>query len=214
MVKSFPENKVGRDFCVSDIHGYFDLFEIELTKIDFDETKDRMFSVGDIVNRGPKSEDALIWLAKPWFHSVRGNHEEMAMDYEKDVNFHNQYVQNGGYWFLSLSEERQQPYLEAFKKLPLAIEVETKQGKVGIVHAECPVLSWDEFKADIGKYRESALYSRKKITVGNTEIISGICTLIVGHTGTDEIQKLGNTIYIDTRVCFGGKLTVVPIPIA
>jgi len=28
---------------------------------------DRLFSVGDLVNRGSESEQVLGWLAKPWF---------------------------------------------------------------------------------------------------------------------------------------------------
>ena len=63
--QSFLPNKIGRDFIVGDVHGHFKLLELLLKKVDFNERIDRIFSVGDLIDRGPDSIDAVVWLQKP-----------------------------------------------------------------------------------------------------------------------------------------------------
>ena len=80
MIHHFTKNEQGRDFLVGDIHGMFSKLDEILHDLCFNITVDRLFSVGDMVDRGPESYDVLKWLAASWFHSVRGNHEQMAID--------------------------------------------------------------------------------------------------------------------------------------
>lgn len=72
MLKQFIINKTGTDYVVGDIHGCFSLLQAKLDEIGFDPTKDRLFSVGDLVDRGTESDKVLEWLSKPWFHAVCG----------------------------------------------------------------------------------------------------------------------------------------------
>ena len=47
----------------------------------FDTARDRLFSVGDLIDRGPRSRDAIEWLTAGRFAgAVRGNHEPMMVD--------------------------------------------------------------------------------------------------------------------------------------
>lgn len=66
-------NSLGRDFIVDDLHGCLDLLDIELDRVGFDPAVDRLFSVGDLIDRGPDSMGCLRLLNKPWFFAVRGN---------------------------------------------------------------------------------------------------------------------------------------------
>ena len=77
----FPQNTQGRDFAVGDIHGCFNRLQGVLDEMGFDPAKDRLFSVGDLVDRGPDCDQVLDWITRPWFHAVRGNHEDMAMQW-------------------------------------------------------------------------------------------------------------------------------------
>lgn len=77
-VQRFQLNANGRDFAVGDIHGHFDRLEVALAAVRFSPEKDRLFSVGDLVDRGPESADVLKWLERPWFHPICGNHELMT----------------------------------------------------------------------------------------------------------------------------------------
>ena len=145
-VQRFAANPVGRDLAVGDIHGHFARLQIALEAAAFNPTIDRLFSVGDLVDRGPQTLDVDQWLLrKPWFHAARGNHEQMTIDShaagrtsaERGLHF-----ANGGAWFYSLSGVEQAYYAAILADLPLVMEVETTQGLIGIVHADIPRGSW------------------------------------------------------------------------
>lgn len=74
-------NAKGRDFVVGDLHGHRSLFEHALERLAFDPGRDRVLSVGDLINRGPQSLATLSLLEQPWFHAVLGNHELMLLNY-------------------------------------------------------------------------------------------------------------------------------------
>ena len=138
-----PRNVSGRDFAVGDVHGHFSRLRQSLDRLGFDPTRDRLFSVGDLVDRGPENEQVLDWLRQPWFHAVQGNHEDYAIRHVRSGKVDQMNWRGyGGGWFLDLPEERQREYAQAFEALPVAIEVETRDGAVGLVHADCPVLFW------------------------------------------------------------------------
>src|SRR3546814_9783902 len=108
-------NKAGRDFIVGDLHGCLDLLQVELDRLDFDRAKDRLFSVGDLIDRGPDSMGCLRLLREPWFFSVRGNHEDMLLDYAYEVvmpygirTLANIFFRNGGGWVEALDADARQ----------------------------------------------------------------------------------------------------------
>ena len=60
IVHTYEANLEGRDFVVGDIHGEYDQFMKELEKVNFDKNIDRVFSVGDLVDRGKDSYWCLL----------------------------------------------------------------------------------------------------------------------------------------------------------
>ena len=69
------------NYCISDIHGYYDLFCRLLDKIRFSD-KDKLYVLGDIIDKGPDS----IRLAKLLFsmsnvYCIAGNHEYDFLKY-------------------------------------------------------------------------------------------------------------------------------------
>lgn len=191
-VKYLFKNKKGRDFVCGDLHGCFSLLDEQLDKVDFNPKLDRLFSVGDIIDRGSDSEKALHYLKQNWFYSIRGNHEQMLLDwcsepiagYRSDAfRFH---MHNGGIWIadylgvhiqqladdILLDSPITQTYpalnlwVDALKKLPFAIEIKSDQKKIGLVHAEIPdSVKWSSLEAELNKTSVlySVLYSRKYI---------------------------------------------------
>lgn len=143
----FPANTVGRDFVVGDLHGCFDLFLAELARVHFDHTSDRIFSVGDLADRGPDSLKCLSLLNKPWFHAVRGNHEQMLLDFAFNTPLpyasntaEERFFLNGGHWVKSLTPEEQDelwserlPHIAA---LPYVITVGSGDTMFHVTHAE------------------------------------------------------------------------------
>lgn len=213
LIKYFSINNEGDDYVVGDIHGCYTLLYAELAKIDFNFTTDRLFCVGDLVDRGLESVDVLDTIDKPWFHSVLGNHDLMAIEWlDGGASSFELYRQNGGQWFIDLDAETQSIIVEKFKKLPILIEIETKSGIVGIVHADCPVSSWAYLKEMILSGNRNALtsciWSRDRIRHGDPTIIKDIDRLYHGHTVLKQRIALGNRNYIDTGAVFGYKLTI------
>lgn len=61
------QNNIGRDFIVGDLHGHYSKLIEGLKKINFDTEKDRLFCVGDLVDRGSEIEECLMLLKEKWF---------------------------------------------------------------------------------------------------------------------------------------------------
>lgn len=212
------QNKVGHDYVVGDIHGCFLLLNDLLGQIDFDPKVDRLFSVGDLVDRGPESKECLDWLKEPWFYAVRGNHEQLAIEwYEGGPNPY--YDLNGGQWFIALDQEQQEDYVRAFRKLPLAIEIPFDDGRAGLVHAEVPSDDWALFKQLLDErdlidhFEHYAMWGRDIIRKHRLGIeqkgVANIDVVYVGHSVVPEVTEVGNIRYVDTGAVFGKKLTVM-----
>ncbi|MGV6395652.1 metallophosphoesterase [Pseudomonas caspiana] len=202
----FDINAKGRDFAVGDIHGHFTRLQSALDEAGFDPAVDRLFSVGDLVDRGPESLQALEWLAQPWFFAVQGNHEALAIAHaqRKPLDYR-MYLSSGGAWFLELAPEAQQHCAAYFAQMPIALEVETTEGLIGLVHADCPLPTWDMLRATLkghmperGRLQESCQWSRERLQLRDYSGIPDLRALIVGHTPLPDPEILGNVFHIDT----------------
>ena len=224
LVCSFAKNDAGRDFVVGDIHGMFGALEILLSEIKFNEQQDRLFSVGDLVDRGPDSHLALLWLAKPWFFACRGNHEQFVLDSSDPEQYELWINHNGGEWWLALEPAEREKFIDEIAKIPLAIEVATKQGIVGIVHADVPpMMSWDTFMDRLVSGDKDAMFyamwSRNRIAGATSSLpVQGrVDRVYRGHTPTRETVTMDNVHYIDTGAVYfnegyqGARLTVIQI---
>jgi bis(5'-nucleosyl)-tetraphosphatase (symmetrical) len=64
-------------YAIGDVQGCFETLQALLERVDFDPTLDRVVFVGDLINRGPGSEEALRWAIAQGdrVQMVLGNHE-------------------------------------------------------------------------------------------------------------------------------------------
>lgn len=176
----FEQNKKGRDFVIGDIHGHKKRFLRALKSVGFDKTKDRLFALGDLIDRGSDNLFILNCLrTEDWFFSLRGNHEQMIInryDFPSIKPAYGSNIQtrrdaaanhslNGGKWFdklhSSLAKHRIYKNLSA---LPYAITLQTEFGDIGLVHAEVPEQfdSWNEFLTALdssSNVREEAIWN-------------------------------------------------------
>lgn len=207
-IQYFKKNTAGRDFVVGDIHGCFSKLRRELDEINFNPDKDRLFSVGDLVDRGKESHLALEWISKPWFHSVLANHEQMAIDASDGYCDSMNYISNGGNWFLKLERNEQIRTAAHFRDLPVCIEVETANGIVGIFHADCMNSREDNHFALNDKTRDwnlHFLWSRQRAGAkGNNQFVAGYDKVFLGHTPMAYTIK-GNVHFIDNGAWLPNK---------
>ena len=205
LIKRFAKNTAGRDFAVGDIHGCFTKLQQALDGIGFDPAVDRLFSVGDLVDCGPECQMALEWLAKPWFHPVRGNHDDYVCRY--DTCELGNWLINGGSWFMGLNSDEQAEYAVQFRELPIAIELETDAGLIGVVHADCPFPTWAQMVAELTDpespkrlklVKNSCMWSRTRIEMVDMSGVDDLLALVVGHTPLRSPAVLGNVLHIDT----------------
>lgn len=213
-VLRFKRNEQGRDFVVGDIHGAFDLVLKAMRQAQFDPAVDRLFAVGDLIDRGEGSHRCAKFLSQSYVHAIRGNHEDMLIEMyasgEPDpavIEF--MAGRNGLRWWLNVPDEERQKILAAIRRLPLVIEIETIRGTVGLIHADVPEgLSWDTFLANIeagdAKTIETCLWGRNRIYAGNKNGVPGVGRVFVGHTPQwGGLTRYGNVYALDTGAVFG-----------
>jgi serine/threonine protein phosphatase 1 len=226
-VSRFKRNTLGRDFVIADIHGAFDLLVIAMAEIDFDPEVDRIFSTGDLIDRGDSSHRCTEFIALPYFYTTLGNHESMLLDLYKNGDPSESLLEyvaqfNGFGWWLGVSNEKRHEILEALRTLPFVIEVDSVCGKVGIFHADVPTgMSWDDFIAGIesgnAEIVETCLWGRERIKNANMLGVTGIDRIFIGHTPQWQgLTRYGNVYALDTGAYFGlkgnmdkGRFTIV-----
>lgn len=227
----YPANTQGRDYVVGDIHGHFSQLGRLLAWVGFDTDDDRLFCVGDLIDRGPENAEAATFLAGPGIHAVRGNHEQMMLDalggrmrrQEREL-----WLRNGGGWHRDCDKTTLAAIQRAAATLPIAIEVDTAHGeRIGIVHADVPGENWAGFIAAladrraVARHAHAAIWSRDTaarvahmLETGraDTFAVAGIDRVYHGHTPMPYAISAGNTRWVDTGVFYEqGGLSLVAL---
>jgi serine/threonine protein phosphatase 1 len=206
LIQIFPQNLSGRDFAVGDIHGHFSALVEGMRAIGFDESHDRLFSVGDLVDRGPESAQVVDWLDKPWFHAVRGNHEVMACAaISGDEDSRRYHQANGGGWLDAVAQAERKRIGQVLRGLHLAVEVQTVNGPVGLIHADMPTDDWQDIRKGALTPRDAAycVWSIDRYQRRYTATVRNVRAVVHGHMTIGRMAVLGNAYFIDTNG--GGK---------
>lgn len=165
IVKTLAPNEHGRDLVVGDLHGARHLLDRLLEGLRFDPTKDRLISVGDLIDRGPDSLGCLRLLDEPWFNAVLANHEQLMLAAFDGQPLGAWWGVNGGEWgeaaleahqaqlaarrgeLWALGREPSPHALEVLRlrakvaELPYLITVQRPDGRrFHVLHAELPPL--------------------------------------------------------------------------
>lgn len=222
-VRRLVQNRQGRDFVVGDLHGSWSLLQQALTGVDFDPVRDRLLSVGDIVDRGPASMQLLEILQTDWFFACLGNHESVLLDYQQqgDEALAHHWCQFGGSWFFALSDAQKKRAASLIQQhCSYALHIECEQGDVGIVHADVPAgVDWRSFCAGVvgnSEWQHSCLWSRARAQGLRYDRIAGISRVVAGHQIVPVATQIGNLWLIDTGAykanSGGGALSLLELP--
>lgn len=204
-------NPAGTDWLCGDLHGQYNALQLALSEVGFCLGQDRLFLLGDVIDRGPKSKELLNWvLSTDYVHSVMGNHELMFVASSFDFRYREKHRLIGGEWVdkIDFSEYRKLT-TQCVKQMPLTITLACERGSLGLVHAQSPADNWQDAQ-------QAALSDRFAIDCtwpwnraqGPDQAITGVTAVVSGHIGTAEVVRKGNQIWIDTLEQTG-KITLV-----
>jgi serine/threonine protein phosphatase 1 len=224
--KLLDVSHVRKAFVVGDIHGEFRKLDAALIEVGFQPEDDVLISVGDIVDRGPFSEEFEKYIDKPWFWRVLGDHELQPREYLLGYETAASVSDNGGDWFLSKPKEEIERIASLLEEAPLAMEVITPAGRrVGITHADL-FGHWDSIQSDLKNRDLERLMIN--MLVGSRDVIrcvqskgflfpgsvrvNGVDHIFHGHTSVDTPLTVANRTWIDTdKGSEGGNLSVIDI---
>lgn len=225
-LKYFHKNDTGRDFVVGDLHGCFDDLQYVLSKgLNFDATKDRLFSVGDLIDRGPASMMCADLLYEPWFHAVRGNHEQMMIDavLHHDQDMKATWFWNGGQWAQDYHETELNIAATKMDELPLVISVGSGEDRFNIVHGDLlhfapsarrgygggfPILVTDDMIDNwvFSEEDEWEMLWGRYIIANNPEIMwqdkNNLSLTFVGHTPRRDVCRSEQQMYLDNGAVY------------
>lgn len=224
-------------YVVSDLHGCYKTFLAILKKVKFNQKKDKLYILGDILDRGPHQLKLYKWIEKNIGNNVymiRGNHEDMFMRdifnlkaleiikekreimpdekkyidcYEFDSNIYYSFSTIDRLTEKGLSFEDLLKMANFFYDLPLYYVVNINGNEYRLVHAYCRKKIEESTEFDLMWCRDFA------------EVPEIFCpgeTVIYGHTPTYkdidiEINEKTNSvkINIDTGCVKGNKMCIL-----
>jgi protein phosphatase len=225
-------NDYGPFDIIGDIHGCADELQALLTKLGYriewiDDGGDRTVNVmppqgrkvifvGDIVDRGPNSPDALriamSMTAAGTAYAVQGNHDRKL---ERWLSGRKITIAHGLQQTIDQLAGQEQRFRESLPKFldGLRSHFWLDGGRLAVAHAG---LKEEMIGRGSGAVREFALYGE---TTGEIDEFGlpvradwaasyrGSTTVIYGHTPVVRADWVNNTLCIDTGCVFGGKLT-------
>ena len=221
----------GRDFVVGDVHGEFDSLEAVLTDVEFAPERDRLFALGDLVDRGPRSADALNWIESGRIAlSVRGNHEQMLLERievaETEPKARGLALHP---WFVNDVERGSWTrWKTMIRAMPIAATVRTRAGAVGLVHATPTARHWDTMLAKLAAGDTDTMWTAINSTararndarraehegVPANGRIDGVRAVLTGHAILGQVTVTGNVWHIDTGAGFpNGYVTLARIDV-
>lgn len=196
----------GRVFAVGDLHGMAHALERLLELAGFDAGRDLLWSLGDLVDRGPFCARCLALLDEPWFRALRGNHEQLMLDAPASENVWLQWLANGGDWAVDFPWDA--PEIRArLDALPWAADLRTAVGRIGLVHADVDWnCDWPELLTALeratGLSRYVALWSRRSAIRAMRGLpgrqVPGVDLVLLGHSIVESSFRWGNLQFLDT----------------
>lgn len=196
---------------VGDVHGCFRTLERALTELQFDPARDRLFGVGDLVNRGPHSIEAVDWLERRFTAVTLGNHDRAALNWF-EAKLGGSHARDDD-WKDTLDPRDYPRWRTALSQMPVALTVETPYGPVGVIHAEAPDPLWSRTVARLEAGSETdiddALLGFEEYTPAirrmKSRPVQGLRALVSGHFVVEEVEVTANRWNLDTGAGFENR---------
>jgi hypothetical protein len=179
---------------------------LALNAIGFDFSKDVVFSLGDVVDRGTDSYRCMSLMNEPWFIQIIANHEALHLE-----NYLT-HPSNGTYWAIPYDNDNDPAYrafLDRCKQLPHAIIIDNRYV---LIHAALPMISYSglaevvdikqtllEYEFYTSLYRpDPTLWDTYYLHSPNVAPLPGIDYVFHGHYIQPQVTIKDKSIYLDT----------------
>jgi len=199
---------------VGDIHGCWNQLRQLLSAVKFCR-RDRLVAVGDLIDRGPHSLRCLLLLNKPWFWSVRGNHEDMLLATIANRRDQGFWLSNGGEWAADLPEKQLESCGQLITQhMPLAIVVGSGKDRWQVVHAEIfdrarsVAVTSNTLLSTLATTNPESLMWGRSLQQRRNVSSHALSTTWCGHTTVAVVKKRHNHVWIDTGAVWGGALSL------
>jgi serine/threonine protein phosphatase 1 len=204
----------GRILAIGDVHGCNRRLRKLLDRIEIDHADTPVF-VGDYLDRGPDVRgviDTLLEIGEAFPKTIclRGNHEEMFLEFYREGRGEELFLYNSGMstldsYGITLAEARRgqgfpEDHLRFLASLPLSYET----GDWFFVHAG--VRPGIPFARQVP---EDLLWIRHEFIESDEDFGRRV---VFGHTPLSEPLVERNKIGIDTGAVYGGRLTCIELP--
>ena len=220
LVLRLPLDTTKRHLIIGDIHGRYESFLNLLASAEYNPLTDVLYSVGDMIDRGPKSYEVLHFFnTMDNVYTIKGNHEFMV---EHPIEWKDVWLRNGGVQCLrslamnGVDESWLTTYISF---LPWIIEVgeDNEEHAFRVMHADLPP-EWSD--RDLRSVVDGAtsvtdnglqhiLWSRRTITnalrAGAEMKPHGMQfhpnrnrKTFLGHTPTRKVVRVGDMTFLDT----------------
>ena len=198
---------MSRTIFIGDVHGCMDELLGLWKKLKI-KANDKVFQVGDLVNKGPYSHEVIQFCIKNQIQSILGNHEIRLLDaYNANT------IENLKDYDIETLKSLKSSDWSYIKKTPQYIYI--KEKKVVVVHAGfLPNEPWDkQSKAITSKIqvidKNGEAQKRSKEPNGTPweKKWKGPPLVIYGHTPRLDIERHKYSIGLDTSCIYGHYLS-------
>ena len=191
-----------RILAVGDIHGHFEKFRSAYEKVKFDSAEDLLVFLGDYIDRGSSVRRTLEFVMKLALEKnvvlLRGNHEQMMLDYFFDGATGDCWLMNGGRETMAelLAWEKEAPgavahVLAFLRELPLSHTVEQEGERYFFAHAGVrPGVALEEQRAHDLLWIREEFYAH----------YAGSSVVVAGHTPTLFLGRSGKPLFLNERI--------------
>lgn len=207
-----------KTIAFGDIHGYYNEIKklVDLVK---PNDHDTLIFVGDYIDRGKQSFEVIEYMLElnQQYNCIflKGNHEEMFMDYMSGIN-NELYLYNGGDMTISSYSNHGfdiGPYTHytnrTYPKTHLGffnnLKLYYKNDKYAFVHGGLLPNG-----SSLEKQSQNILLWIREPFISSKQNFGS--KIVFGHSPFHEPLNMENKIGIDTGIAYGGKLTCVILP--
>lgn len=203
-----------RHVILGDIHGCYRELQGLLQKVRYTPQEDHLYSVGDLINKGPYSLEVLLWaMDHPNLTVVQGNHERSFLKYlkQEDEGLGREHP-----YFYPLSKglgARREAAINYLKSLPLFYD----GPEFLLVHAglapgtplegQSPrilttIRTWDGLGEDLADLSNPPWF----------DLYQGHKLVIFGHWASRGLVFEDRVVGLDTGCVYGGALSALVLP--